>query len=89
MLQNQKLIKMRFILRVTSYLQDNLLLDGWTDLHETLGVYSVRPGLLHVVLFDFRTKPKNRKLAVFRKPEVENIETGSRKLSHRKAREFL
>ena len=27
---------MRFILCVTSY----LLLDGWTDLHETLGLYT-------------------------------------------------
>ena len=47
MLQNQKLIKMRFILRVTSYLQDNLLLDGWTDLHETMRVYSI-----HCIQFD-------------------------------------
>jgi len=76
---------MRFILFVTSY----LLLDGWTDLHETLGVYTVRPGLLHGVLFDFRTAPQNRKWAVFRKPEVENIATGSRKVSHRKVNGFL
>ena len=69
--------------------QNDLLLDGLTDLFETLGVYRVWPGLLHGVHFDFRSKPKNRKLAVFRKPEVENIRTGSRKLSHRKARRFL
>ena len=44
--------KMRFILCVTSY----LLLDGWTDLHETLGVYTTRHGLLHGVLFNFRSE---------------------------------
>ena len=52
--------EMRFILCV----QIDLLLDGWTNLHETLGVYIVRPGLLHGVLFDFRSEPPNRKLAV-------------------------
>ena len=72
---------MRFILCVRSY----LLLDGWTDLHETLGVhnnvyttvYTTQPGLLHGVIFHFRSEHRNRKLAVFRKPEVKNIETGS------------
>ena len=54
--------------------QIDLLLDGWTDSHETFGVYIVRPGLLHGVLFDFRSELPNRKLAVFRTPEVENTE---------------
>ena len=66
---------MRCILCVRSY----LLLDGWTDLHKTLGVYTTLPGLLHGVFFHLRSQPQNRKLAVFRKPEVENIGTGSRK----------
>ena len=39
---------MRFILCV----KIDLLLDGWTDLHEILGVDIVRPGLLHEVHFD-------------------------------------
>ena len=34
-------------------------------MHETLGTYRVRPGLLHGVLFDFRSEPQNRKLAIF------------------------
>ena len=64
---------MRFILCLTSY----LLLDWWTDLHETLGVYTTRPGLLHGVLFHFRSEPPNRKLGGFEnrksEPEIENI----------------
>ena len=70
---------MRFILCVTSY----LLLDGSTDSHETLGVYTVRPGLLHEVLFDFRSASQNWKWAVFRnrklktsQPEVEKYIIG-------------
>ena len=64
---------MRCILCVQSY----LLLDGWTDLPETLGIYTTRPGLLHGALFHFRSEPQNRKLAVFEnrksEPEIENI----------------
>ena len=66
-------LKKRCILCVTSY----LLLDGGTDWHGTLGIYRTRPGLLHGVLFHFRSEPRNRKLAVFEKrksePEIENI----------------
>ena len=40
------------------------LLDTLTDLHETLGVYTVRPELYHGVLFHFRSDPQNRKLAM-------------------------
>ena len=42
----------------------DLLLDTWTDLHETMGVYTVRPELWHGVLFHFRSGPQNRKLAI-------------------------
>ena len=42
-----------------------LLLDGWTDLHETLGVYTARPGLLYGVLFYFRSELHNRKIGYF------------------------
>ena len=38
-----------------------LLLDGWTDLHENLGVYRVRPGILLGVLFHFQSESQNRK----------------------------
>ena len=69
---------MRCILCVRSY----LLLDGWTDLHETLRVYKTQPRLLHGVFFHFRSERQNRKLTVFQKPEVKNIETGSRKVPH-------
>jgi len=58
--------KRRSILCVTQ----QLLLDGWTDLHETLGAYITRLGLLHGVLFHFRLEPRNRKCDCFRKPEV-------------------
>ena len=64
---------MRCILCVRIY----LLLDGWTDLHEPLRVYATKPGLLHGVFFHFRSERQNRKLTVFRKPEIKNIGTGS------------
>ena len=67
---------MRCILCVRSY----LLLDGWTDLHETLVVYITQPGLLHGVFFHLRSQPQNRKLPFFgnrklkiSEPEVENM----------------
>ena len=65
-LEDETQCKMRSILCVTQ----QLLLDGWTDLHETLGVYITRLGLLHEVLFHFRSEPRNRKCGCFRKPEV-------------------
>ena len=74
--------KMRSILCVTQ----QLLLDGWTDLHETLGVYITRLGLLHEVLFHFRSEPRNRKCGCFRKPEVG---TGSWKYSRWKENKIL
>ena len=49
--------KMSCILCVTSY----LLLDEWTDLHETLRAYTTGPGLLHWVLFHYRSEPGNRR----------------------------
>ena len=56
-------------------------LDAWTDLHETLGEYSVLHGLLHEVLFDFRSEPL--------KTEVGCVsETGCRKVSHQEDRGF-
>ena len=73
---------MRSILCVTQ----QLLLDGWTDLHETLGVYITRLGLLHGVLFHFRSEPRNRKCGCFRKPEVG---TGSWKYSRWKENKIL
>ena len=64
---------MRSILCVTQ----QLLLDGWTDLHETLGVYITRLGLLHGVLFHFRSEPQTGNVAIFEnrksEPEVETI----------------
>ena len=79
LLSQTKKVKMRCILCV----RIDLLLDGSTDSHETLGVSIVRPGLLHGVLFDFRSEPPNRKLAVFgnrklktSKPEVEKYLIG-------------
>ena len=51
---------MRCILCVKSY-----LLDGWTDLHETLGLYTTRPGLLQGVFFYFRSELHNRKICYF------------------------
>ena len=74
--------KMRFILCVTSY----LLLDGWTDLNETLGVYTTRLGLLHGVVFHFRSEHRNRKYGCCRKPEVG---TGSWKYSRWKENKIL
>ena len=74
--------KRRSILCVTQ----QLLLDGWTDLHETLGVYITRLGLLHGVLFHFRSEPRNRKCDCFRKPEVG---TGSWKYSRWKENKIL
>ena len=74
--------KMRSILCVTQ----QLLLDGWTDWHETLGIYITRLGLLHGVLFHFRSEPRNRKCGCFRKPEVG---TGSWKYSRWKENKIL
>ena len=44
--------------------QIDFLLDTWTDLDETFGVYTVGSGVLHRVLFHFRSEPQNRKLAI-------------------------
>ena len=48
---------MRCILCVIPY----LLLDHSADLHETFGVYTVQPQLMQGTLFNFRSKPWNRK----------------------------
>ena len=47
--------------------------------HETLGVYTTRTGLLHGVVFHFRSEPQNRKLTVF----------GNRKLNEMKRETFI
>jgi len=39
-------------------------LDTWTDLLETLGLNTVRPGLLDGALIHLRSETQNRKLAV-------------------------
>ena len=52
--------KMAFILGVR--LHD--LSNQWADLDETLGVYITRLGLLHGVLFHFRSEPRNRRLEI-------------------------
>ena len=54
-----------FIVCVTSY-----LLDGWTDLHETFGVYNSTRDL-HGVLIHFRWEARNRKYVCFRKRKSE------------------
>ena len=52
------------IRKIKKFLLIGLLLDTLTDLHETLGVYTVRPELFHGVLFHFRSGPRKRKLAI-------------------------
>ena len=52
---------MRCILCVIPY----LLLDHSADLHETFGVYTVQPQLMQGTLFNFRSKPWNRKSQFF------------------------
>ena len=74
--------EMEFILCV----RNSLLGYPWTDFDETLGVYRVDPKLVQRQISDFRCRPETGSGPVFRKPEVPIIETGSRKVSHRKAR---
>ena len=76
---------MAFILCVP----DSLLGHPWTDFDETFGVYRVGPELVQRHIFNFRFRLQTGNWPVFRKPEVPIIETGSRKVSHRKARDFL
>ena len=53
-------------------------------MNETLGMYRVHPEIMQRHIFDFRLQPQAESVAVFRKPEVPDIETGNRKVSHRK-----
>ena len=76
---------MEFFLCVT----DSLLEHQLTDFDETFGVYRVGPELVQRHIFNFRFRLQTGNWLVFRKPEVPIIETGSRKVSRRKAREFL
>ena len=76
---------MEFFLCVTDSLLEHLL----TDFDETFGVYRVGPELVQRHIFDFRFRLQIGSKPVFRKPEVPIIETGSRKVSRRKARGFL
>ena len=76
---------MEFFLCVT----DSLLEHQLTDFDETFGVYRVGPELVQRHIFDFRFRLQTGSWPIFRKPEVPIIETGSRKVSHRKARDFL
>jgi len=56
---------MAFILGVT--LQD--LEHPKTDLDETLGIYRVHSETMQRHIFDFRSRPVNRKLKIFRKSD--------------------
>ena len=66
----------------THFMCDHLLLDPWTDF-ETLGVYRVDR------ILRFPVSTSNRKWAVFQKPEVENIGTGSHKYIRGKEKTIL
>ena len=68
---------------------DSLLGHPWTDFDETLGVYRVEPELVQRHIFDFRSRLQTGSGPIFQKPEVPITETGSRKVSHWKARGFL
>ena len=57
--------QMAFILGVT--LQD--LGHPKTDLDETLGIYRVHSETMQRHIFDFRSRPGNRKLKFFRKSD--------------------
>ena len=60
------------------------LINPWPELNETLGLYRVDSEIMQRHIFDFRLQPQAESVAVFRKPEVPDIETGNRKVSHRK-----
>ena len=77
--------QMAFILCVP----DSLLGHVLTDFDETFGAYPVDHELVQRHIFDFRFRLQTGSKPVFRKPEVPIIETGSRKVSHLKARRFL
>ena len=76
---------MEIFLCVTDSFLEHLL----TDFDETFWVYRVGPELVQRHIFDFRFRLQTGSWPIFRKPEVPIIETGSRKVSHRKARDFL
>ena len=76
---------MAFFLCVPDSLLEHLL----TDFDETFGVYRVDPELVQRHIFDFRFRLQTGSGPIFQKPEVPITETGSRKVSHWKARGFL